>query len=490
MWKITPKKAIILFCFYLILIFVCAKNVNAELCHFPDCAINYAAEGSIYTDKSAVIINEPFNITISGRDNNGLYQFILYENGDKRSKSVSSDSTSATKTWQIKEKKPGTYTFCGQVAGYNPASSSISCQTYSCLGKEYVKTSPNCVSVSVYCSSLLNNSCGYGYCASSQKPNWKADINGNCTYECVIDYSCVPTCECSTGSCCDGCHYKSSTATCNSRVQTEYACPWGQSCGISVGQRIKTQYQYCSGNDAQCSGIWGNYIFGSWITANYCSADEVCIAGNPKCQKSSQCNASQTGFVPAPNVPINPSGESSVSLGISFLGKTATSNDWIKNFNAKPNENIDFMIILTNRQNAELQNVNVKAEMPKETTYKGDLKIDGISLDGNITSGINIEKLPAGSIKIISFTGRAQNTNLIGKETSEANFVARAAVQNNVSSSDSLKITFAKSRTTAAVGLASLQFIFSKWYFWVIIIIFGLFIFYSIFKKLFLAEPQ
>jgi hypothetical protein len=71
----------------------------------------------------------------------------------------------------------------------------------------------------------------------------------------------------------------------------EYSCPWGTGCGSDVGKRLRTQYKYCSGTNATCSGNWSS--FGSWTTylaADYCSNGEGCTAGNQTCTYKSSCN--------------------------------------------------------------------------------------------------------------------------------------------------------------------------------------------------------
>ncbi len=103
------------------------------------------------------------------------------------------------------------------------------------------------------------------------------------------DGKCVSECECSEGPCCDGCHYKPSTVICDSKIETQYGCPWGRECGADVGKRFKSKFRYCSGNSAQCDGKWTDWTFGNWLVADYCTFSEVCVPGLSKCQYSSSC---------------------------------------------------------------------------------------------------------------------------------------------------------------------------------------------------------
>ncbi len=84
------------------------------------------------------------------------------------------------------------------------------------------------------------------------------------------------TCNCSSGTCCDGCNYRDSSYSCS--TSTEYGCPWGTSCGADVGYRSVTQY--CSGSSSSCNGSTSN---GSWNVQALCSTSQTCSAGNPSC---------------------------------------------------------------------------------------------------------------------------------------------------------------------------------------------------------------
>ncbi len=101
---------------------------------------------------------------------------------------------------------------------------------------------------------------------------------------------CVRECECSSGSCCDGCHYKSSSTICDVETQSQYGCPWGTGCGSDVGERKKSKFKYCSGDNSQCNGNWGNWTsWASWQITDSCSTSEVCRIGNSACQYNSNC---------------------------------------------------------------------------------------------------------------------------------------------------------------------------------------------------------
>jgi len=91
---------------------------------------------------------------------------------------------------------------------------------------------------------------------------------------------CVTTCACSSGTCCDGCNYKSTSTACDS--WQEYRCE-----GINQGQ--DAQYMnvthYCPGNSTSCNGQTSN---SSWMTYDNCSSSEKCVmnGSTPQCVSS------------------------------------------------------------------------------------------------------------------------------------------------------------------------------------------------------------
>ncbi len=83
-------------------------------------------------------------------------------------------------------------------------------------------------------------------------------------------------CECSSGVCCDGCHYKSSSSVCDYHYGSYYySCPSGECVGDDVYRRDKRRY--CSGSSSSCSG---SIVSNSWQTYDYCGSTEFCNGDN------------------------------------------------------------------------------------------------------------------------------------------------------------------------------------------------------------------
>lgn len=70
------------------------------------------------------------------------------------------------------------------------------------------------------------------------------------------------TCECSSGACCDGCHYKNSNTICS--TYGDKSCAQGTDCGSSIYYRYCKQY--CSGSSSNCDGNINCDSYSLWST--------------------------------------------------------------------------------------------------------------------------------------------------------------------------------------------------------------------------------
>lgn len=82
------------------------------------------------------------------------------------------------------------------------------------------------------------------------------------------------SCACSSGSCCDGCNYRSASYVCDNAYSTDYQCT-SNSCGADAQSR--TSKRYCSGSLASCSG---SITWNGWSTIQNCSSASVCTSNN------------------------------------------------------------------------------------------------------------------------------------------------------------------------------------------------------------------
>lgn len=78
------------------------------------------------------------------------------------------------------------------------------------------------------------------------------------------------TCTCSTGECCNGCTYYSSTKICNYNYGTDYRCS-NYGCGADAQKSVA--FRYCSGGAASCSG---KVEWQDWQTLYACGYNQIC----------------------------------------------------------------------------------------------------------------------------------------------------------------------------------------------------------------------
>lgn len=360
---------------------------------------------------------------------------------------------------------------------------------------------------------------------------------------------CVSQCVCSSGPCCDGCNFKSSSTICDSQVETEYGCPWGTACGTDVGKRTKTTFRYCSGVSAICSGNWGTAsAWSAWTVADYCSSEQVCVAGSSKCSYKSACvqptpyykkdcydnalywfdaygirQSKYRDCVDKNSCTIDGCSNgkctnelkcdgSTCSLGskdycnsckhcgdgicnceenvcncsldckttglsISFLSKKQKNGiEWKKELFVSPQDMIDFMLIIANNGEQNLENIFVKVNFPSDIIYKNQLKLDGNNISGDPVSGIAISNLPTKGIKTITFSGQVNQEKFIDFGTTQINMIASVNAQ-NLSASDSIVLKlekFAKTPIGNANMIASIKDILKGWLWWIALVLFAL----------------
>jgi len=93
--------------------------------------------------------------------------------------------------------------------------------------------------------------------------------------------------ECTSGTCCDGCNYRSSNYKCsNSAYDTDYQCTAWSNCGGSAQK--KSAYKYCTGSSTSCGTgnvKWDN----SWSTIESCSSSEPCYESSNTAYCKNNC---------------------------------------------------------------------------------------------------------------------------------------------------------------------------------------------------------
>ncbi|TSC94751.1 MAG: hypothetical protein CEN87_285 [Parcubacteria group bacterium Licking1014_1] len=172
-----------------------------------------------------------------------------------------------------------------------------------------------------------------------------------------------------------------------------------------------------------------------------------------------------------------------VDLSVSFFSKKDLSlREWEKNVQLAPNANIYFLAVIKNDTNAEVDNININANIPVEIAFLGNLKINDIPASGNIISGVNLGFLAPGAEKSITFEGKTQQFSVQG--TKEAVIMVNAGP---VAKIDSVALNFELIQAEAAISktfssFAIMEFL-KRWYGWILAAIIPIFLFIVVFRR-------
>jgi len=210
-------------------------------------------------------------------------------------------------------------------------------------------------------------------------------------------------------------------------------------------------------------------------SSDYCSAcnsigDGVCNCGETVLNAPNDCKEQ-----------IVPSfGGLDISI---FCGIKNNTIDLSKNITVVADQIINCLIIVKNTSASLINDVSVRVDIPEEIISTSQLKIDGMVIDGNITSGINAGNFLPNMLKIIIFEGK---TRSLFTQTS-AKQITGIASSGAFSSSDPLTINFqpivANTTTTSLESFSFLEFM-KRWYIWILIAIVLIFLFFVIFRRL------
>ncbi len=236
----------------------------------------------------------------------------------------------------------------------------------------------------------------------------------------------------------------------------------------------------CSGgtcsNALKCDGT--TCTSGSADYSTYCQATQpTSQCGNGLCEP----NLGETTTNCPSDCKISASANGlSISL---FAKQDLNSAQWQKTADVGSNSQIYFMISTTNNSTAQIDNVNISANIPMEISSLGNLQLNGVPVAGDIVSGINIGSVAPASSKSITFEGKTQVIS--GPATKQA------AVTSNVSGTtqtDSVSITLSPAQAAATVSNTPVASGFTeflkRWYLWILGAVVLVFLFIIVFKRL------
>lgn len=283
-------------------------------------------------------------------------------------------------------------------------------------------------------------------------------------------------------------------ATCTSGL----TCQLGQ-CVLSsqtnqYTQPTQTTSGYIAHNNTTCynnslywydskgafSGLAKSCVDTNSCTSDTCSGDQC--SNTLKCDGST-CAAGSADYITyCQPAQTNSNVPTANGLSISLFTKQ-DSNQWQKTAQVPSNGPVYFMISAVNNSAAQIDNINVSANIPSEISSIQNLQLNGVPISGNIASGINIGSLIPAGVKSITFEGKAQ--------TISGALTKQVTVTSNISGktqSDSISMNLTPDIAVASVSGAAATTGFwgflTHWYLWILGAFILVVLFIIVFKRL------
>ncbi len=172
------------------------------------------------------------------------------------------------------------------------------------------------------------------------------------------------------------------------------------------------------------------------------------------------------------------------TISVSFFAKQdASSTQWQKAAQVGSNGQVLFMISLLNNSTTQIDNVNVSANIPSEISSLGNLQINGVSVAGDIITGINVGSIAPSTTKLVNFEGKTQTISTAS---------AKQAIASSNGQTDNVSLDFSPSQPVAAVVAAVvaapattgfLGFL-KRWYIWILAGLVLVLLFVVVFRRL------
>ncbi len=100
-------------------------------------------------------------------------------------------------------------------------------------------------------------------------------------------------------------------------------------------------------------------------------------------------------------------GNPALTISKNVKNNTFGQTSYADSTSANPNEEVSYQINVHSTGTATATNVKVRDILPNNMSFvSGTLKLDGVSITGNIFSEVNIGSIPVGDTKVITFSAR------------------------------------------------------------------------------------
>jgi hypothetical protein len=187
----------------------------------------------------------------------------------------------------------------------------------------------------------------------------------------------------------------------------------------------------------------------------------------------------------------NPDSEENLSplenLTISFYVDAMANTQGQKTLELVQNSTAYFTITISNNSNFLSDNVIVSVNIPSEILYLGNLKVDGVPVEGDIVAGIEIGSITNNGKKNITFEGKTEAFEYRGQRTASA-FINSAQTPKSdivtINFKNALVSTESSASIISAPSLFGITGFIKKWYMWIIAGGILILLFAIIFKRL------
>jgi len=250
-------------------------------------------------------------------------------------------------------------------------------------------------------------------------------------------------------------------------------------------------YRLCAGNNI----YWYDSCGGQQDFVQSCSGANIvcrygqCVYQQPRVLSAPAPVPVRKKYIMPVATPIISATPIPVVLSVSFFAKQdQASAQWSKSAQIGPNGKIYFMVSTANNSGAQVSDATVSANIPSDITSLGNLQINGVSVSGDIVSGVDIGALAPGNAKSITFEGKSNA--IVSQATKQA--VATVSAGGYSPQSDSVSIILSNVQIGSGIAPASVSSsvannfwnFLKRWYLWILVGLVLIFLFIVIFRRL------
>jgi len=179
---------------------------------------------------------------------------------------------------------------------------------------------------------------------------------------------------------------------------------------------------------------------------------------------------------------------SEAGLSISFFVKQdSNAKQWEKTIQINSAGQAYFMIAVNNNSGAQIDNINISANIPSEISSLGNLQLDGVQVSGDIVSGVNIGSISQATTKTLTFEGKTQVIPALITKQAVATINLPGGSKESLQS-DSVSISFNPVQAVAAAvspvnATSGFWGFMKRWYLWILSALVLIFLFVAVFKR-------